>query len=138
MVNTVSQEAAGQDAGLAAMQALHASIVADGTVDGQTFELATPFRVAQCHRGAFTEGSGTTNLTFDVSYRGWFTGEMGRRLDPRLSEDRGQILENVRCSIRLFPDARMDGHSDDGDEGQDDEGREGCPAPAPVPMPGAR
>lgn len=135
VVNTVSEQAASADPGIGAMQALHASIVVDGTIDAQTFEFTTPFRVAQCHRGTFTVGSGTTNLTFDVNYRGWFTGDAGGRLDPRASSDRGQILENIRCSIRLFPDHDMNGHSDDGDDGEDDEGREGCPAPAPTPTP---
>ncbi len=135
VVNTVSSAMAGQDAGIAAMQALHASIAIDGTIDGNAFEFTTPFRVAQCHRGPFTVGTGTANLTFDVNYRGWFTGEAGR-LDPRQSQDQGQILENIRCSIRIFPDAHEDGHPDDGDEGGDDEGREGCPAPQPSPIPG--
>jgi hypothetical protein len=133
VVNTVSQAMASQDAGIAAMQALHASIAIDGTIDGQPFGFTTPFRVAQCHRGTFTVGTGTTELTFDVNYRGWFTGEGGGRLDPRLSGDRGAILENIRCSIRLFPDAHGDGDADDGDKGEDDEGREGCPVPPMSP-----
>ncbi len=126
-VNTVSASMANADPGIAAMQALHASIVADGTIDGESFEFTTPFEVAQCHKGTVTVGSGTTNLTFDVDYHDWFTGRDGGRLDPRRSPDREEILANIRCSIRIFPDRHKDGHSDDGDEGDDDEGRGGCP-----------
>lgn len=137
-VNTISKPMTsadgGTDPGLAGMQALHASIVADGTIDGQAFEFTTPFEVAQCHRGTVTVGSGTTNLTFDVDYRGWFTGDNGERLDPNAPMDRGQILQNIRCSIRIFPDKDRDGHSDDGDDGEDDEGREGCFAHVKPPI----
>jgi hypothetical protein len=127
VVNTVSATMASADPGIAAMQALHASIVADGTIDGESFEFTTPFEVAQCRKGSFTVGTGTTNLTFDVDYHGWFTGQDGGRLDPRQSSDRGEILANIRCSIRIFLDGDKDGHPDDGDEGDDDEGRGGCP-----------
>lgn len=121
---------------LAAMQALHASIVADGTIDGAAFEFATPMRVAQFKAGPITVGDSskpTKNLTLDVDPRGWFKGENGTRLDPRLETDRGEILENIRCSIRLFEDDDLDGKPDDGDPGE----APGCPPSAPPVTPPA-
>jgi hypothetical protein len=134
-VNTVSKPMASQDPGIAGMQTLHASIAIDGAIDANTFEFTTPFAVAQCRKGSFTVGTGTTNLTFDVNYRGWFTGRDGGRLDPRVESDRGQILQNIRCSIRIFRDDDMDGHPDDGEDDSEDEGREGCPPVTGPPAP---
>jgi hypothetical protein len=135
VVNSVSMPMARPAPGLAAMQALHASIAIDGAIDGKRFEFTTPFEVKQCRRGSFSVGTGTTGLTFDVNYHGWFTGHAGGRLDPNASRDRGDILENIRCSIRIFADRDRDGHPDDGDDGSDDEGREGCPPGANPPAP---
>jgi hypothetical protein len=132
VVNTLSQRMALQDRGLAAMQSLHASIAVHGTIDGKDFEFTAPFEVRQCRRGNVTVGGGTTDLTFDVDYRGWFTGRGGERLDPGAPTDRGEILANIRCSIRIFPDRDKDGHPDDGDEGHEDEWHRGCP-PGPKP-----
>lgn len=115
---------------LTAMQALHASIAIDGTIDGKAFQFVTPMRVAQSKAGPIEIGDGTKNLTLDVDPRGWFKNETGGRLDPTAQNDRGEILENLRCSIRLFEDDDRDGEPDDGDHGE----VEGCP-PAPVTPP---
>ncbi len=117
-VNTVSAAQAKGNPGLEAMQALHASIVADGTIDGTAFEFATPIQVSQVKGGPITIGDKTTNLTLDVDPTGWFTGADGARLDPRDSTALGQILENIRCSIRLIRDDDGDGLPDDGDDGE--------------------
>ncbi len=128
-VNTLRHDLQTSDAVLSAMQALHASIAIDGTVDGQAFEFKTPMRVAQWKKGPIVVGDGTTNLTLDVDPRGWFTAPDGKtRLDPRQPEDRGEILENVRCSIRLFKDDDRDGEPDDGDHDLP----EGCVATPPM------
>ncbi len=122
-VNTLRKDFQTTDAVLAAMQALHASIAIDGTIDGETFEFKTPMRVAQWKKGPIVVGEGTTNLTLDVDPTGWFTAPDGKtRLDPRSPTDRGEILENIRCSIRLFKDDDRDGKPDDGDEDRP----EGC------------
>ena len=117
-VNTVSFAQAKGDPGLVAMQALHASIVADGTIDGTAFEFATPIQVTQVKAGPITIGDKTTNLTLDVDPTGWFTGSGGARLDPRDPTALGRILENIRCSIRLIRDDDDDGLPDDGDNGE--------------------
>ncbi len=122
-INTVSRKQAEGNASLQAMQALHASIVADGTIDGSSFEFVTPMQVTQAKPGPIVVGTHTTNLTLDVDPSGWFTSPGGTRLDPRDPEDRGAILANIRCSIRLFRDDDRDGLPDDGDDGRV------CPAP---------
>jgi len=120
---------------LAAMQALHASIVADGTIDGEPFRFKTPMQVSQWKAGPIEVGAGTRNLTLDVDPRGWFERWDGAgRLDPRESSDRGQILANIRCSIRLYLDDDHDGIPDDDGEGDHD--APPCPPP-PAPLPGA-
>jgi hypothetical protein len=125
-VNTLRRDAQTSDPVLSALQALHASIAIDGTIDGQKFEFVTPMRVAQWKKGPIVVGDGTTNLTLDVDPRGWFTAPDGKtRLDPRQQSDRGEILENLRCSIRLFKDDDRDGEPDDGDR----DVPEGCAAP---------
>lgn len=122
-VNTLDRGASTTDPILSALQGLHASIVVDGTIDGQAFEFKTPMRVAQWKKGPIVVGEGTTNLTLDVNASGWFTGPDGTtRLDPRSGADRGEILENIRCSIRLIQDRDRDGKPDDGD----DDVPEGC------------
>jgi hypothetical protein len=117
VVSTLRKDSQATDPVLSAMKALHASIAIDGTIDGQAFEFQTPMRVAQWKQGPIVVGDGTTNLTLDVDPTGWFTApDATTRLDPRSSTDRGEILENIRCSIRLFKDDDHDGKPDDGDE----------------------
>ena len=123
VVNTLKKDSSTTDPVLTALQGLHASIVVDGTIDGQAFEFKTPMRVAQWKKGPIVVGDGTTNLTLDVDTRGWFTaGDGTTRLDPRERSDRGEILENIRCSIRLIQDDDRDGEPDDGDHDRP----EGC------------
>ncbi len=122
-INTLRKDFQTTDPVLSALQGLHASIVVDGTIDGQAFEFKTPMRVAQWKKGPIVVGDKTTNLTLDVDASGWFTAPDGKtRLDPRSHEDRGEILENMRCSIRLIQDDDRDGEPDDGDHDRP----EGC------------
>ncbi len=127
VVNTVKKDAQPTDTVLQGMQKLHASIAIDGTIDSKSFEFVTPMRVAQWKKGPITVGDGTTNLTLDVDPTGWFTPHDSNktRLDPTDPNDRGEILENIRCSIRMFEDEDHDGKPDDGDENEP----EGCQAP---------
>jgi hypothetical protein len=99
---------------LAPMKSLHASIVLDGTIDGDAFEFATPMHVQQERCGPFTVGTDTSALTLTVDPSGWFVDHHGTRLDPRAHHDRGDILANLRRSLRLK--AKEDGEHDD-DEG---------------------
>lgn len=116
-INTVSAAQAMGDPGLAAMQALHASIVADGTFNGQAFEFVTPIHVTQIKPGPIVIGDSTTNLTLDVDPSHWFSDSSGAALDPRDPTNLGAILNNIRCSIRLIADDDEDGLPDDGDDG---------------------
>jgi hypothetical protein len=86
---------------LAAMKALHASIAIDGTIDGAAFEFTTPMHVQQARCGPFAVGPSTSALTLAVDASGWFVGDTGQRLDPRAASDRGEILANLRSSLRL-------------------------------------
>ncbi len=123
VVGTVPAEKSGGNADLAAMTALHASIAVDGSVAGTgggTFEFTTPMEVAQKREGTFHVGSGTSNLTFDVDPSGWFAGAGGAVLDPRDPTNRGEILANIRKSIRLFPDDARHGTDEDDCECHED------------------
>ncbi len=114
------------DPGLAAMASLHASIAVDGDVAGTSpgsFEFTTPMEVAQARSGKFTIGqdqSGASNVTFKVDPSGWFVGQGGSTLDPRDPTNRGEILANIRKSIRLFPDTGERGEDADDCECHDE------------------
>ncbi len=110
VISQVSRKLAKEHPELAAMKDLHASIVVDGTIDGTAFEFRTPMHVQEERDGTFQVGSGTSVLTLLVDPSGWFTGDHGQRLDPRAPRDRGEILENIRCSFRVL----SDGDHDDG------------------------
>jgi len=112
-VNTIPDTLA-TTSGLQAMNALHASIAVDGTVDGTAFEFTTPMSVEQKVKGTFTvDATHPANLTLSVDPTGWFGGTGSARLDPNDATARGEILENIRASIRLFHDDDHDGCDDD-------------------------
>lgn len=117
-IDTVSQAQAQGNAGLQAMQVLHASIAVDGTFNGTAFEFTTPIEVTQTKAGPITVGDKTTNLTLDVDPSHWFSDSSGAALDPSDPSNLGAILENIRCSIRLIVDDDEDGLPDDGDSGE--------------------
>ena len=116
-INTVSAEQAKGNPDLQAMQALHASIVADGTFNGQAFEFVTSIQVTQTKAGPIAVGDKTTNLTLDVDPSHWFSDSTGAALDPSDPTNLGAILNDIRCSIRLIADDDGDGLPDDGDDG---------------------
>jgi hypothetical protein len=114
VIAQASEKMVTEHAELAGMKALHASIVIDGTIDGKPFEFVTPMHVQQERCGPFTVGKGTSALTLTVDPRGWFTGDKGERLDPSQPLDRGEILENLRRSLRL----KAPGDRDDDEHGE--------------------
>jgi hypothetical protein len=104
VVNTIGRPDADLNDALKAMKELHASIVvegrrmnADSTLGDFTF--TTPMRVAQEHAGPFSLAPGVNPITLVVDPSAWFVGADGRVLDPE--KDRGEILANIRCSMRL-------------------------------------
>jgi hypothetical protein len=125
VINTVTAADAGSDATLQALAAIPASIAVDGTVagaSGGSFTFTTTMELDQERNGTFTVGSGaaaTSNVTMDVDPSGWFVATDGSSLDPRDPANRGQILANIRASIRTFPDRHETGEDEDECECED-------------------
>jgi len=125
VIDTVNAGEAGSDATLQALAAIPASIAVDGTVGGDgggSFTFTTTMEVDQERNGSFTVGSGTmqtSNVTLDVDPSGWFLAPDGSSLDPRDPVNRGQILANIRASIRAFPDEKRKGEDEDECECED-------------------
>lgn len=115
------------DANIKAMADKEASIILEGTIDGQPFEFISALDVKQEFEGTFDLADGTNNLTLNVDPTGWFTGEGGTRLDPRQSSARSAIEENIKRSMRMLDDddhdGREDDHGDDKDGGDDHGGK---------------
>jgi hypothetical protein len=117
-----SDQRASSDANLKAMADKQASIILEGTFDGQPFEFVSSLEVKQEFEGTFELGSGTNNLTLNVDPSGWFTSQSGTRLDPRESSARSVIENNITHSMRVLDDDDHDGREDDhgDDHGGDD------------------
>jgi hypothetical protein len=115
-VNTVSSTTAAGNAVLEDLAAAHASIIVDGWVqESETttvpFSFRTPMDVKQKKSNiVIAEGS---NVTLDFDPTHWFDGEDGQRLDPNVPANRGEILANIRASIRIIKDNDRDGDDDD-------------------------
>ncbi len=112
VIAQASQKMVKEHPELAPMKALHASIAIDGTIDGASFEFTTPMHVQQERCGPFQIAEGSEVLTLTVNASGWFVGKHGQRLDPRVASDRGEILANLRSSIRM----KLEGDGDEGGE----------------------
>jgi hypothetical protein len=102
------------------MAAAHASIRVDGTMDGVGFTFSTPMALKQEREGPIVVDPKTgANVTLDFDASGWFKAADGGKLDPTDPADRGQILANIRASIRVVSDddhdGKEDGHHHDGD-----------------------
>ncbi len=126
-VEKVSITEAGEDAGLKEMAQLEASVVIDGSIDGQPFRFVSGLSVEQEREARFVvrpeEGQ---NVTINIDPRAWFTGADGRRLDPREDGFRSEIENSIKRSIDAFDDDDEDGgedhDDDDGDASGEDEG----------------
>lgn len=99
------------DPGLTAMATAGASILVDGTIDGNAFTFSTPMDVEQELEGSFDLASGG-NLTLNVDATSWFGGSGSARLDPRDASMRSQIEANIQHSFKAFRDGNHDGHED--------------------------
>jgi hypothetical protein len=119
----------GMDATLQTLSGLNTSIAVDGAVagtNGGSFTFTTSMEVDQKRFGPFTvSASGTSNVTLDVDPSGWFLAPDGSSLDPRDPTNRGQILANIRASIRAFPDDDRKGEDEDECECEDHDMQEG-------------
>lgn len=123
VINTLSRRQAAGDGGLAEMKDLHASIAASGSFGGSPFQFVTSMRLKQKQEGPFTVGPGTSNIILNVDPRNWFVGSNGQVLDPRDPTNRGRILANIRCSVRVssgdMDDEGRRGHRDFEDDDED-------------------
>ena len=109
-----------------------ASILLEGTVDGQPFTFASALEAELEHEGTFALGSAASNITLNVDVSRWFKAADGSRLDPRDSASQAGIAANLRASFSAFEDDDEDGvddrgHHDGGEDradGGDDHGGE--------------
>jgi len=106
-----SEPGVSTDAGLQAMAAAGASIIADGTIDGVAFSFSTPMDVEQELEGNFVLDS-SSNLTLNVDTSTWFGGSGSARLDPRDPSVGSQIEANIQRSFKAFRDDDKDGDED--------------------------
>lgn len=120
-----------------------ASILLEGTIDGQPFTFSSALEAELEHEGEFELGATATNITLNLDPSTWFSAGDGSRLDPRVEGNRAAIEDNIRRSFTAFEDddedgfddhghrdgARPDGgvddpaHHDGGDDGQHDGGQ---------------
>ena len=132
-----------------------ASLLLEGTIDGQPFTFSSALEAELEHAGEFELGATATNITINLDPSVWFSAADGSRLDPRAEANRAAIEDNIRRSFTAFEDddkdgfddhghrdgARPDGgvddpaHHDGGDDGQHDGGN-GNQADAGNPGPG--
>jgi hypothetical protein len=99
---------------LQAMQDAGASIIVEGRWKGASFTFKSAMRVAQENEGTFTFGTGPNVATLIVNPAAWFVAANGAVLDPTDDANRGAILANIRCSMKI--------HS--GEEEDDDDKKE--------------
>lgn len=92
--------------------AAEASIIVDGTIDGAPFTFTTGLDEHQEYEGNLVVGEGQDNITLNIDPSGWFTGQNGTRLDPRVSDFRSGIEANIKTSIDVFEDDDADGSHD--------------------------
>jgi hypothetical protein len=120
-IDTVNATQAGTDTALLAMADAHASILVDGTMDGVAFQFSTSMALQQARQGAMVVDPVTgANVTLDFDASGWFKTAGGGKLDPTDATAQGQILANIRASIRVVSDDDRDGEEDHhGDGGHD-------------------
>ena len=98
------------NAGLEAMNAAGASVIAEGTIDGANFTYTSSVETKQESKGTIELKDGS-NLTLNVDPTGWFTGS-GGRLDPRDSANVSAIDDNIKKSFKAFKDDDKNGHDD--------------------------
>jgi hypothetical protein len=119
-INTVSRKQAA-DGGLEEMKLLHASIAANGIFNEAPFQFTTSIHLKQKLEGPFTVGAGTSAIVLNIDPSRWFVGAQGQVLDPNDPRNRGQILANIRCSVRVSSQTGLDGGKRDFDDDEDED-----------------
>ena len=103
-----------------------ASVLLEGTIDGQPFTFASALEAELEHEGQFELGTASSNITLNIDASKWFVAADGARLDPRESSARAAIEANIAASFRAFEDDDEDGQEDHhGGEAGDDDGQDG-------------
>ena len=125
-ISKVSVDDAGDNAGLKELAEREASVIIDGTIDGQPFSFVSSLTVEQEREARFeVTAEDSQNVTINIDVSRWFTSSSGGRLDPRESSVRSDIEENIKNSIDAFDDDDRNGGEDhDDDDGDDDNGGE--------------
>ncbi|WP_434345787.1 hypothetical protein ACN6A1_28170 [Myxococcus virescens] len=122
-IGKVSTTEAGEDSALKELAQLGASVIIDGSIDGEPFSFVSSIRVEQEREAHFEVKQGEEpNITINIDPTGWFVDAEGQRLDPRNESARSTIENNLRRSIDAFDDDDMDSNEDDddNDDNQDD------------------
>lgn len=63
----------------------------------------------------------STNIVLGIDFANWFRGRNGSFLDPTRAENRSEIENNIKRSLRVFEDRDEDGRRDDRGRGRDDD-----------------
>ena len=101
-----------------------ASVLIEGTVDGQQFTFASGLEAELEHEGRFELGGAAANITLSIDASKWFKATDGSRLSPLDAGAREAIVANIRASFSIFEDDDEDGiedrdHHDGGDDHHD-------------------
>jgi len=95
----------------------NASVIVDGTIDGQAFTFTSSLHASQKSEGSFVVGAGSANITLAFDPANWFGAAVATRLDPRDEANRPAIENNIRASLNVFQDDDRSGHENH--EGED-------------------
>lgn len=63
----------------------------------------------------------STNIVLGIDFANWFTARNGSFLDPSRAENRSEIENNIKRSLRVFEDRDDDGREDDRDGRREDD-----------------
>ena len=94
------------------MVARRASVLLEGTVDGQPYAFVSGLEAELEHEAQFTIGGDAANITINIDPTTWFKDASGARLDPSDAAQRAAIEANIRASFSAFQDDDDDGAED--------------------------
>jgi hypothetical protein len=114
-IGPITTAEAGGDQGLAGMASKGASIIIDGTIDGNSFSFVSSM-TAELKKEGEVEVSDTksNNVTLSIDASKWFGGSGTARLDPALAANQATIEANIRASLDAFEDDDKSGHENRG------------------------
>lgn len=111
-IHKLEDDQAPGDAAFAALREKEASVIIDGTIDGEPFSFVSALTVEQEREAHFVVGEAGGNVTLNFDASTWFTAEDGSRLDPRSGENKSKIEEAIKRSIDAYDDEDRDGSED--------------------------